>query len=97
MGAGPRPGAETARLTTAARRRGRPLQGRHHADIREVDIIDVAGRRVRRLFDGMREAGAQVTGWDLYDDAGHPVRNGVYFGRVRAGGESVVSRIAVMR
>ncbi len=63
----------------------------------EVEIIDVQGRRVRQLFDGVREAGPQVTSWDLTDDAGRRVRSGVYFARVRAGGEAAVTRIAVMK
>lgn len=83
----PNPATQSTRLRWVL-----PVSG--HADI---EVIDVAGRRVRTLFGGTLEAGAQVTNWDLTDDAGHRVRNGVYFARIKAAGGEAVTRLAVMR
>lgn len=52
-------------------------------------IYDALGRAVRRLT--ITEPG--VLAWDGNDDAGHLVASGVYFLRVRRGGEHVTARI----
>jgi len=45
----------------------------------EVNLINVAGRRIRRLSPGALNAGRQVLTWDGQDDAGQAVPSGVYF------------------
>jgi hypothetical protein len=50
-----------------------------------ADLFDVAGRRVRRLIDADRPAGAGSDALDARDDAGHPLGAGLYFVRMRAG------------
>ncbi|HMB68254.1 MAG TPA: FlgD immunoglobulin-like domain containing protein, partial [bacterium] len=62
-----------------------------------MEVFDVAGRRVATLLDGPVEAGARVTGWDARDHSGRAVANGVYFVRLRAGGESAATRVLVRR
>jgi hypothetical protein len=49
----------------------------------EVEIFDVAGRHVRMLAGGLREAGIHTVTWDGRDDAGRRVAAGVYQCRVR--------------
>lgn len=46
-------------------------------------VMDVAGRTVRTLVSGPREAGAHSTAWDGRDGAGAPVVAGVYFYRLQ--------------
>lgn len=42
-------------------------------------VADAAGRRVRALVDGVRNAGAHALAWDGRDDDGRYVPTGVYF------------------
>lgn len=44
-----------------------------------VDIYDVSGRRVRRVWDAPTQADPHVVVWDGRDDAGQPVASGTYF------------------
>jgi hypothetical protein len=53
-----------------------------------LDVIDVAGRRVRALEDGVRGGGSHAIEWDGRDESGRPVAAGVYFFRLRAAGIS---------
>ncbi|HVZ41180.1 MAG TPA: T9SS type A sorting domain-containing protein [Candidatus Kapabacteria bacterium] len=50
-----------------------------------IDVHDIAGRRVRRLADGVWEAGTSTAVWDLRDAGGSRVPPGVYILRVTAG------------
>jgi hypothetical protein len=61
-----------------------------------LEILDVAGRRVRALARGAHAAGRYSAGWDLADDAGRPVPAGLYFARLSAGAEHALRRIAVL-
>jgi len=56
--------------------RGRP------GDLR-VEVLDVAGRRVRRLHDGPAEQSGSVS-WNALDDSGRRTSGGLYFVRVIA-------------
>ena len=47
-----------------------------------VEIFDVSGVRVRRLEEGVRDAGEYAVEWDGRDDAGNVVGTGVYFYRL---------------
>ncbi len=47
-----------------------------------LDILDVAGRRVRRLVDGARSAGRHEVAWDGTDSTGRLVPAGAYFARL---------------
>jgi len=57
------------------------------ADI-DLAIFDVAGRRVRALGSGWREAGAASARWDGARDDGTRVANGTYFARLKVAGEA---------
>jgi hypothetical protein len=61
-----------------------------------LDVIDVAGRRVRRLAAGLRPAGAHDVTWDLHDQAGRRVRPGLYFLRLATGREEQVRRLVAL-
>jgi hypothetical protein len=47
-----------------------------------IEIIDVLGRCVRRLYDGVRPAGHQSLSWDGRDDAGRRLAAGSYHARM---------------
>lgn len=48
-----------------------------------VEIVDAAGRRVRRLTDGVHAAGEHALVWDGRDERGRRVAAGIYFLDVR--------------
>lgn len=59
----------------------------------DVAIHDLAGRAVRRLARGVRNAGPQEIAWDGRDESGERVGAGVYFARVTAGAERMVAKV----
>ena len=62
-----------------------------------VDILDVSGRRLRRLESPQWTTGETTIDWDGRDDAGRPVGPGLYFARAVAGSTSVVARVVRVR
>jgi flagellar hook assembly protein FlgD len=59
-----------------------------------VEVLDVRGRRVRTLNPGSDLGiGAHLITWDGVDDAGALTAPGVFFVRVRAGAEMLVTRV----
>ena len=62
-----------------------------------VEIFDVAGRRVRRVISGRRDAGLHRERWNGRDDAGRDVASGVYFVRLRAAGVNRIGRVTLVR
>lgn len=62
-----------------------------------IDVLDVRGRRVRRLFLGTLGAGAHEQVWDGRDDRGQAVGAGVYLVRVRAGAHTGTTKILLAK
>ncbi|HTR96970.1 MAG TPA: FlgD immunoglobulin-like domain containing protein [Candidatus Acidoferrales bacterium] len=62
-----------------------------------LEVLDVAGRRVRTLASGARAAGPARVAWDLADDAGERVPAGLYWVRLAVAGEARVQRLIVIR
>lgn len=62
-----------------------------------LEIHDVAGRRIRSLADGRLDPGAYTLVWDLQDERGARVPNGVYLVKLEGGGQRLVRRITAMR
>lgn len=60
-------------------------------------VFDVAGRRVRVLYDGPAIPGRQVLAWDGRDDAGRRLASGVYFARLSLGDDACHRRLVIMR
>jgi hypothetical protein len=52
----------------------------------KVEVLDVSGRRVRRLAEGWSESSPVDVAWDGLDDLGGRVPSGIYFVRVVAAG-----------
>ena len=62
-----------------------------------VDLIDLSGRRLRRVLDVDRGAGAHLESFEMADAAGGRPSPGVYFLSLRAGQVSAARRVVVMR
>jgi hypothetical protein len=62
-----------------------------------LDIYDVSGRRVRRLFAGSLPAGDHRLGWDGRDDAGAAVAGGMYLAILRAGDETRTLKMSLVK
>jgi hypothetical protein len=64
----------------------------------DVNLFDLAGRKVRSLASGeLSTPGEHSIRWDGRDASGTPVRDGVYFVQVRAGRDAGVRRLIVLR
>ncbi|RKX70179.1 hypothetical protein DRP53_05850 [candidate division WOR-3 bacterium] len=62
-----------------------------------LTIYDIDGREVRRLVDGIKEAGFYTVNWDGKDGRGKPVPSGVYFYRLETDGYTATRRIVRIR
>jgi len=63
----------------------------------ELTVHDLAGRRVATLFRGWLGAGTRAFGWAGTDDGGEPVRDGIYFIRVRGVSDDVTRKVLLLR
>ena len=66
------------------------------ADAR-VEVLDLAGRRVRELHRGPLAAGVTPLSWDGSDESNRPVGPGLYFVVASAAGERAATRLVQMR
>ncbi|HPF36164.1 MAG TPA: FlgD immunoglobulin-like domain containing protein [Candidatus Krumholzibacteria bacterium] len=63
-----------------------------------LDVFDVSGRRVRRLWEGTAPAGRSEVTWDGRDDGGRALPSGTYLARLStAAGETPVRRLTLVR
>jgi hypothetical protein len=84
----PNPFAESTRISLTLARR---------ANIR-LEVFDAAGRRVRTLLSGVREAGRHEALWDGRDDRGQALRSGHYRCRLAlSGGASATQSLTLVR
>jgi hypothetical protein len=61
-------------------------------------VYDIGGREVRSLVGGAAlEPGSHAIAWDGRDAAGAPLRAGIYFCRLRAGGGAETKRMVLTR
>ncbi len=58
-----------------------------------LDVFDVNGRHVRKLFEGVAEAGPNVRRWDGLDGGGRRVSGGVYFVQMQVAGQRLSRKI----
>lgn len=63
----------------------------------QLDIVDVAGRRVRSVVDAEFTAGSHRVPWDGRLDSGDAAPQGVYFQRLQAPGGVRSARLVVLR
>src|SRR5262245_13315818 len=60
-------------------------------------IFDASGRRIRLLVSGTLAPGDHSVSWDLLDEAGHTVGNGLYFARLATDGGEQTQKILTLR
>jgi len=82
----PNPVRDRATLTFALPREG----------VVRLDVLDVQGRMVRQLVDGVRPAGEQRVTWDGRTSAARGAESGVYFAILRFGEQTLVRRLIWM-
>jgi hypothetical protein len=63
----------------------------------EIDVFDVAGRRVRHQRLAAVPAGWRDLSFEARDTAGHELSSGVYFYRVKAVGTTITRKMAIAR
>ncbi len=61
-----------------------------------LDVVDLQGRRVRVLADGVFAAGLHEVTWDGRDERGGAAPAGVYFMRLSAEGEHLTNKVALV-
>ena len=59
-------------------------------------VYGADGRLVRTLRAGRFDPGEYQVAFDLRDAGGRPIRSGLYFARLVAGGQSLVRRMAIV-
>jgi subtilisin family serine protease len=62
-----------------------------------LEIYNVLGERVRKLVDTMEDAGRKSAKWNGLDDAGRMAASGVYFSRLRAGNQTQIKKMILVR
>ena len=65
------------------------------ADV-QLEVFDLAGRRVAVPFSGHAAPGTTRAEWSLASSGGSPVPAGIYFARLRGLGQSAVARLVVL-
>ena len=60
-------------------------------------VYDVAGRRVRELASGYRDAGLHRVRWNGTDRSGRAVSSGVYYARLRVEGDEQTRPLTLVR
>ena len=60
-------------------------------------VYDIAGRKVRRLVDGIREPGVHEAIWNGDNDLGREVSQGIYFYRLSAGDLTSTKKMVLLR
>jgi hypothetical protein len=60
-------------------------------------IYDVTGRSVRKLVDGIQDAGDRRAIWDGRDERGTLVSSGMYLVRLEAGGTSLMRKMSLLK
>ena len=60
-------------------------------------IYSCSGKLVKTIFDGNLPAGINRLNWNLHDDAGNPVANGIYLYELITATGSVRTKVSVLR
>lgn len=63
----------------------------------EIQVFDVAGRRVRDERTSQLAAGWRDVAFDGRDDSGRMLPSGVYFYRVNAAGATITKKMVIAR
>lgn len=80
-------GGENGRIRFTMSKRGQAM----------IEVFDVNGRLVNRVFEGVAAEGPNEVTWNGRDASGRLVSSGVYFYRLRAEGENFSKKLVVVR
>jgi hypothetical protein len=72
------------------------IPGRLEGERVRISLFDVSGRLVRNLADKAYPAGTHTITWNLTDESGVQVSNGMYFYRLEVGGDHLTQRLMVL-
>jgi len=67
------------------------------AEVIDIAVFDLGGRRVRTLARGRHEPGPLRLDWNGHDDDGRRVAAGIYFVRYAGGGRSLEAKVVKLR
>jgi flagellar hook assembly protein FlgD len=74
------------------------LDGDGHIDLAVANYTsDVSGKKVRTVFSGRLNTGANKFVWNGRSDSGASIASGVYFCRLRSGNEIGLKRVILLR
>jgi hypothetical protein len=62
-----------------------------------LSIFNIEGRLVKTLVDSEFDGGLKTVSWDGRDARGNPVSSGVYFYRLRAGGDVMTKKMILLK
>jgi hypothetical protein len=62
-----------------------------------LSIYNIEGKLVKILMDGEFEGGVKTVVWNGTDERGNPVSSGVYFYRLRAGGDVMTKKMVLLK
>jgi hypothetical protein len=62
----------------------------------DISVFDVTGRRIIRLFNGVKGAGVYRTDWDGRDSGGERVSSGMYFVKISSGAQIRFQKILLV-
>jgi len=62
-----------------------------------LTVVDAAGRQVRLLADGLRQAGPHEVSWDGRDGVGRQAASGAYFVRLEQEGQQQTGKMLLLR
>jgi flagellar hook assembly protein FlgD len=65
--------------------------------VTKLEIVDMFGRTVRTLFDGVAPSGKTSVEWDGTDDSGANVATGTYIYRLTNGNNTEVAKMTITR
>lgn len=63
----------------------------------EIVVYNMAGQKVRTLFDGMAQAGSHQVKWDGRNQSGQALSAGVYVLRLNTGGSTQTRKLMLVR
>lgn len=73
-----------------------PLSLRQQEQIR-IEIVDLRGRSITVLWNGIADAGDRFFTWDGTDDTGNPAGSGIYLLKFTTRGRSECQKILLLR
>jgi flagellar hook assembly protein FlgD len=62
-----------------------------------IEVLDMDGRSIALLFEGISDAGKHQINWPGTDNTGNPVKNGIYFVKLTSGNDIKLIKVVKMK